>query len=64
MSIFRWRNTFGLLIFAIGYGTTFPLNDWFSGNEMKSVAEYAELPLLGLLILIPIGIWMDRRAQR
>jgi hypothetical protein len=31
---------------------------------MKSLADYAELPLLGILVLVPIGIWMDRRAQR
>ncbi|MBI3506097.1 MAG: hypothetical protein HY059_14755 [Proteobacteria bacterium] len=64
MNIFRWRNTFGLLIFAVGYGTSIPIGDWFSGTEMKTFAEYAELPLLGLLILVPVGIWMDRRAQR
>jgi hypothetical protein len=64
MNAFRWRNTVGLLIFAIGYGTTVPLNDWLGGAEMKSVAEYLELPLLGLLILVPVGIWMDRRAGR
>jgi hypothetical protein len=64
MNIFRWRNTVGLLIFAIGYGTTVPIGDWMGGHEMKSLTEYAELPLLGLLILIPVGIWMDKRAQR
>ena len=64
MSMFRWRNTIGLLIFAFGYGTTVPLTDWLGGSEMKSFAEYAELPLLGVLVLVPIGIWMDRRAGR
>jgi hypothetical protein len=64
MNIFRWRNTFGLLIFAVGYGTAIPIGDWLGGHEMKSFAEYGELPLLGLLILIPVGIWMDKRAQR
>ncbi|MBI1245101.1 MAG: hypothetical protein GC202_08850 [Alphaproteobacteria bacterium] len=60
----RWRNTIGLLIFTFAYGTTVPLNDWFAGTGMKSFTDYAELPLIGLLVLVPIGIWMDRRAQR
>lgn len=62
--LFRWRNTVGLLIFAIGYGTTIPLTDWLGGGELKSFSEYVELPVLGVLVLVPIGIWMDRRAGR
>lgn len=60
----RWRNTIGAFIFAFAYGTTLPLNDYLSGAVMKDVLDYAEMPLLGLVVLVPVGIWMDRRARR